>query len=209
MRLIGSTFQQPIRSPGSDIPGTPPPLTSAERNRRWKARKRGEIAPFRWIDPDFWANATNGDGCWEWQRGRTRGGYGRLRVNGVGVNANRVALELSLGRPLAPGMFACHTCDNPPCVRPDHLFEGTTTVNQRDAIAKDRKNFHLVTGERNGKARLTALQVASIRSRHAAGERASVLARALGVHRSTIGDVLTGRTWSASAAAELPGRSHG
>lgn len=178
-------------------------LSPSERNRRWKDRKRGARDPFPWIDPDFWANATTGDGCWEWQRGRTTTGYGRLRVNGKAVNANRVALEIKLGRALAPGMFACHTCDNPPCIRPDHLFEGTTTVNQRDAIAKDRKNFHLVTGERNGKARLTASQVASIRSRHAAGERASVLARSLGVHRSTIGDALTGRTWSASAVTSL------
>jgi hypothetical protein len=80
------------------------------------------------------------DACWPWQ-GRimvTRGGYGRLTVNGRIVGAHRMALVISTGGD-CPGLFACHHCDNPICCNPKHLFWGTPQDNVNDCIAKGRK----------------------------------------------------------------------
>lgn len=65
-------------------------------------------------------------------------GYGYLTVNGSPCPANRAALELGLGHPLAPGEESCHKCDVRPCIRFEHLFAGTRTDNMRDAARKGR-----------------------------------------------------------------------
>jgi hypothetical protein len=69
----------------------------------------------------------------EWER-RSKDGYGRQGNR----YAHRVALEEKLGRPLRPGMKALYTCDNPPCVNPEHLYEGTHGQNMRDMIDRGR-----------------------------------------------------------------------
>jgi hypothetical protein len=86
----------------------------------------------------------NGVPCREWgmMPGMTAlnsKGYGVLRWRGRLTYAHRLALELTLGRPLGPGMEACHHCDNPPCGEPLHLFEGTRVDNMQDAKRKGRK----------------------------------------------------------------------
>lgn len=93
------------------------------------------------IDEAFWRKVdwSDLDGCWLWT-GSTRGkGYGRLSWQGKSIFATHVALGLS-GIELLPGQMACHHCDNPICVRPDHLFVGTNSDNMRDMLAKGRAN---------------------------------------------------------------------
>lgn len=76
------------------------------------------------------------DGCWEWRGAVDRDGYGIFSYANETRRAARVALELD-GR--APGdRFACHHCDNPRCVRPDHLFVGTNQDNMQDMVRKGR-----------------------------------------------------------------------
>lgn len=87
---------------------------------------------------------TSGD-CWLWQGGRFTTGYGHFTVSGKLVGAHRVAYQLAHG-PIPLGLLVCHTCDNPQCVRPDHLFLGTVRDNALDAQRKSR----LATGDRNG-----------------------------------------------------------
>lgn len=79
------------------------------------------------------------DGCWEWtaSRNEARRGYGQLNVDGRPVMAHRVMYELFVG-PIPPGLCVCHHCDNPPCVRPDHLFLGTHGDNAKDRDMKGR-----------------------------------------------------------------------
>lgn len=76
-------------------------------------------------------------GCWEWMAGGG-GGYGIVRYGGRKVGAHRVAWMITFGD-ISEGMFVCHRCDNPKCVRPGHLFIGTPVDNVRDMIAKGRR----------------------------------------------------------------------
>ncbi len=71
-------------------------------------------------------------------------GYGRRYIRGSHGEydkAHRFALEEKLGRPIKPGMEALHHCDNPPCIEPSHLFEGTQADNMHDMLAKGRSPF--------------------------------------------------------------------
>lgn len=76
-------------------------------------------------------------GCWLWL-GTLVKGYGQFSVNGERQLAHRYALSQRLGRDLLPGAMACHKCDTPACVNPDHLYEGTLLENVRDAVVRGR-----------------------------------------------------------------------
>lgn len=78
-----------------------------------------------------------GEGCWEWQGATDRDGYGIFTYAGETHRAGRIALELD-GRKPGSGEMACHHCDNPRCVRPDHLFVGSNQDNMQDMVRKGR-----------------------------------------------------------------------
>lgn len=84
----------------------------------------------------FWKRVQKTDTCWIWT-GRPNA-YGRFRVNGKNMMATHFSWELHYGEPVPSNLLLCHKCDNPPCVRPDHLFLGTITDNMRDASVKGR-----------------------------------------------------------------------
>lgn len=95
----------------------------------------------------FWSRIEKTPGgCWGWIYPGTKGVcglskfYGRRAGFGVGRkrhNAARIMWELSFG-PIPDGLFVCHKCDNPDCVKPEHLFLGTNSDNAKDAVAKGR-----------------------------------------------------------------------
>jgi hypothetical protein len=85
----------------------------------------------------FWARVVKtGDGCWQWTGVTNEWGYGRL-VPPHNVLAHRFSWTLHFGA-IPEGMLVCHTCDNPSCARPGHLFLGTVADNNRDRDAKGR-----------------------------------------------------------------------
>lgn len=136
----------------------------------------------------FWSRVTVGPGCWLWT-GPCAGGYGSIKRNGVHVATHRLVWEWAYGS-IPDGILVCHACDTPRCVRPDHLFLGTDTDNQRDAWAKGRKVPP--RGELNGTARLTAAQVLAIRKD---GRGPHALAREYGVSYGCVSAILNRRSW--------------
>lgn len=136
------------------------------------------------------------NGCWEWQGQRNHSGYGVFYLVGKYVGAHRVSYGLFVA-PIPDGMMVCHHCDNPPCVNPAHLFVGTAKDNTQDMIQKGRGQWNMVgvLGERHRSARLTEVEVASVRRRWADGETMSAMAREKGVHISTISRVVREHTW--------------
>lgn len=80
----------------------------------------------------------NVTGCHIFQGCKTKGGYGRIRVGGVHWMAHRYAIHVHLRRPLTEGCVVMHSCDNPSCVNPEHLSEGTQVDNMKDCKEKGR-----------------------------------------------------------------------
>lgn len=77
-------------------------------------------------------------GCWNFAGCKAHDGYGRVKRGGKNLMAHRYALSEYLGRPLKDGCVVLHSCDNPSCINPEHLSEGTQADNIRDCIAKGR-----------------------------------------------------------------------
>jgi hypothetical protein len=136
--------------------------------------------------------------CWERQGGRVRG-YGQISYKGRNTLVHRLALSLALGRPLQAN--ALHRCDNPPCFRPSHLYEGTMQDNCDDRDARS----HTARHERHGNARLTAADVADIRSRYIAGHdrwhrgNGWLLAAEYGITRTHVLDIVASKVWKVEA----------
>lgn len=132
-------------------------------------------------------------GCWVWTASTAGKGYGQIKVPSQRrqVYAHRVAYELSKG-PIPIGRLVCHTCDNPKCVNPDHLFLGSAKDNLQDMKRKDR---HL-RGDRNAKAVLTESQVREIRGLSDTGYRQHELAKRFGVSQMTISRIVRGERWT-------------
>lgn len=88
----------------------------------------------------FWSRVAKSDGCWEWQSFRVNGTYGIFVVGSKRYIASRFAYQDAVG-PIPAGMRVLHNCDNPPCVRPDHLRLGTPAENTSDMVRKGRASW--------------------------------------------------------------------
>jgi hypothetical protein len=155
----------------------------------------------------FWGKVNKTDGCWLWT-GKMMSGesnkrfpYGQLNVKHRNLMAHRISYELTCG-PIPPGMMVLHRCDNPICVRSDHLFLGTHQDNMDDMKAKGRSPTGYVApekrprGERIGNATLTADTVLEIRSRYIPGRfGCKRLAQEYGISATHIKRIVRRRAW--------------
>lgn len=149
----------------------------------------------------FWSKCDRQGGIdadWEWNGAYDKKtGRGTYKVGNYTMPAARVAYTLAHG-PIARGLLVCHNCpdgDNPRCVNPRHLFLGTYGDNARDAVAKGQ----IKTGEDHHRAKLTAKQVAEIRSRYTRYLRGTnstaAMAKEFGVASRTIRAIVSGEHW--------------
>lgn len=136
------------------------------------------------------------DECWEWmgERRKSKWNYGKFYVkDGHYVMAHRFGYEIANG-PIPEGLLACHKCDNPPCVNPNHIFLGTDQDNTTDKIKKGR----ILTGrgERHRSHILTEELVRKIRMDYK-GEFGQItsIAKSLGVTYNSVFKVVHGYSW--------------
>jgi hypothetical protein len=135
-------------------------------------------------------------GCWLWTATVDEDGYGKMRIGGRGtpsLRATHVSLML-VGRPVPSRLQACHRCDNPCCVNPDHLFIGTGVDNMRDARAKGR--FPSVRGSKNPSSKLTEDCVRAIKNDIASGLQNKAISEKYGITRKHCQSIKYGWTWS-------------
>lgn len=144
----------------------------------------------------FWSKVSKTDGCWPFRSALTRG-YGRIGLGHKVYLAHRVSLAIATGEDLA-GVEVCHKCDNPICVRPDHLFRGDRAANVRDMFEKGRgrpRGGVYSVGEAHHNAVLNDDLVRQMRARHAEGASFRQIARDFRVERRTATAAIKGETW--------------
>lgn len=142
--------------------------------------------------------------CWEWTGAFDPKGYGHKKRHGTNVASRVVWIEVH--GPIPDGMEVCHHCDNPPCVRPSHLFLGTHKDNADDMLRKGRE--YREYGDRHHNIKLTDVQVAQIRNLGATtGLSHRAIGEMFGVSNSHIGKILRGRARTISAAQSATVRS--
>lgn len=129
--------------------------------------------------------------CWEWQASRLRSGYGTFWNGERVVRAHRYAYVIVNGK--EPENCVLHTCDNPSCCNPRHLYDGTQSDNMRDRRDRGRENRR--HGDLNGRSKLTRETVDAIRKMRADGVAPIEIRRQFGISRAQEWRIATGRAW--------------
>lgn len=143
-------------------------------------------------------------GCWLWTAALFHDGYGQFYYKGKNSRANRVSYDMNIG-PVPPESVVRHTCDNPPCVNPDHLRLGTVLDNNRDAVERGRH----ATGERSGLTNLCGSDVIEIRRRYESGETQDSIAVLYGITQGSVGYIVRGKVWRHVGGPIVLGRKTG
>lgn len=133
--------------------------------------------------------------CWNWIGAHDKDGYGWIRVDGVQTGAHRYSYGVHCGK-IPKGMQVLHSCDNPRCVNPDHLFLGTQQDNVKDMVAKGRRAN--ICGEESVNSKLTEKQVHEIRRRYIPRHPVNgctAMAREFGMGRIEISRIVNRRRW--------------
>ncbi len=152
----------------------------------------------------FWKYVRKTSGCWLWTGTVRSDGYGVLgrgkRGEGL-IRAHRFSWELVHG-PVPKGMFVLHRCDNPPCVRPSHLFLGTNQDNVNDMRSKGRgADPPRMLGTSNVNAKLSPNKVREMRRLRESGATGTEIAKQFSVYFGTVYKILRGELWSHVADA--------
>ena len=121
-------------------------------------------------------------GCWLWTGAVDKDGYGKITINYQDHRVHRVVFKLTKGDP--GDLPVLHTCDNPPCCRPSHLYLGTHADNARDR--DERKRGFFISGERHPHAQLTDADIALIRQLANEGKSRRELMDRFGISRTHV-----------------------
>ena len=132
----------------------------------------------------FMAYVDKQESCWIWTGAKNKQGYGQLCFgNKKKTVASRVSYELFKG-PIENGLFACHLCDVPSCVNPDHLFLGTHQENMIDMTEKGRQY-----------SKLTPKDVLNLRSLWEKGYSNSKLCEIFNLTAGCVSNIIRKRIW--------------
>lgn len=156
---------------------------------------RAEARKHRFDRAAFEALIDKTGDCWIWLGRRSSRGYGRLRSEGRWIYAHRLSYELYTGKPLGSAV-GMHSCDNPLCVRPDHIEPGTINKNFKDMWRRKRGHLHI--GDNHPRSRITS-EIA--RRIYADPRPVRTIARELGYSRNLVRSVKTGATWAHATGA--------
>lgn len=173
---------------------------------------------------NFWKKVSKTEGCWNWTGCKVvHGGYGQISRNNKMMLAHRASYEIHFGK-IPDGMDVLHTCDNPACVNPSHLWYGTHTDNMRDKVRKGRCNAprgdnhpsrlhperlargdrsgarlhpeRVPRGTRNGNAILNDESVLTIRRMRENGATYLEIGNLFGIGKSHIHQVISKKIWA-------------
>lgn len=144
------------------------------------------------LEERFYNKVNKTDSCWIWTAYRSNFGYGTIGIEKKTCKAHRVAWELEYGT-IPKDMQVCHSCDNPSCVRPSHLFIGSQQDNIDDQMKKKR---HVsFKGSDNGMSRLSEEDVRSIHDGDSKGISHNKIAQYHGVSRHHVSQIIRGKRW--------------
>jgi hypothetical protein len=146
------------------------------------------------LEERFWAyvNPEPNSGCWLWDGGLCKG-YGVISTSGSRPKqllATHVSLRIHNRSRPSDNHQACHRCDMPPCVNPDHLYWGTIAQNRADMFNRGRERLPTGSGHVNSK-----LDEAAVRYIRATKEKHSILAERFSVSRQLITRIKSGQGW--------------
>lgn len=156
------------------------------------------INDFANIAERFWSkvDVRGENDCWPW-KGATQKGYGHFRLNNPRRTrkAHTISYELTYGE-FPTGMEGCHTCDNPICCNPKHVFPGSHADNMRDMIAKGRRKSPTYKGSQNPNAVLCEENVVVIKQLINSGQNNTEIGRRFSVSHSMISRIRRGLAWT-------------
>ncbi len=140
----------------------------------------------------FWslADCSSEDGCWPWKDATDDKGYGIFCFCGKKFRAHRIAHEIAIGE-VGLGLLVCHRCDNPPCVRPSHLFKGSIIANNIDKMTKVR--HRVLFGADHPKTIISPELAQQIRTVKGTQRNVALM---FGLSKTTVGRVRRGEDWT-------------
>ena len=174
-----------------------------------KARRQGVLDVIREV---FWSRVQKAEYCWEYISPGVKGAAARAVMNGSApskrinyrqfclfgyvVLAHRAAWEITYG-PIPEGKVVRHVCDNPRCVRPEHLELGTQSDNIKDAWDRGRRLPSPLRGEKNPAAKVTNAEAEAIRALYAAGTISQrEIGELYGIVQSTVSLIVRKKKWA-------------
>lgn len=172
------------------------------RNHYWRFREHGDPLFVKnnhgvghTKEQKFWSRVDKTPGfgphgdCWQWTGKPTTHGYGAVLINRASVSTHRAAWFYTYGE--MPKLWILHSCDNPICVRPSHLREGTPADNAADMVKRGRQS----KGEHRPNTTLTNADILAIRSAPEVWGIQTRLSHQYGVPTSSISRIRRKLTW--------------
>jgi len=144
------------------------------------------------VEDRFWEKVDKSGSCWTWTAFRDKDGYGLFKVDGKNIGAHRFSYTIENGR-IENGKLICHSCDNPSCVRPNHLWLGTHKDNAQDKVRKGRVQNQ--NGELNPNCMYTENNIRAMMKLLKSGMKQKDIGKLFGVRQQYISKVKNGQTW--------------